>query len=223
MSKREAVYDQLRDHILEGDMRPGDVINERSVAESLGASRVPLREALIQLQRDGLVQVVPRRGAFVRTFSAVEVQHLYELREALEGLAAARAALVLSEGALSGCIKQLRRFLRARNVDVAEAERLGVMFHDTVLEGCGNPLICETSARIRDQVRLARRASYEHASPEWRRRGAEEHLHIAEAIAEGDSAEAERQMKAHIGAWSRHFRDQLPGQLSHPDQLGSAG
>src|SRR5262245_45572811 len=101
VSKREAVYEQLRDQILAGDLRPGEVINERTVAESLGSSRVPLREALIELQRDGLVRLVPRRGAFVRTFSAPDVQHLYELREALEGLAAARAALVLPPGAMT--------------------------------------------------------------------------------------------------------------------------
>lgn len=222
MSKREAVYTKLRQEILTGALCPGDVINERSVAESLGASRVPLREALIHLEQDGLITVITRRGAFVRTFTAPEVQHLYELREALEGLAAGRAALVMPPTALVPRVKELRKFLRSRNPDAAEAERLGVAFHEHILEGCGNPLVSETSSRIRDQVRLARRTSYERASTDWWRRGAEEHLHIAEAIAAGDSAEAERQMKAHISTWSRHLRDQLPVRLSR-EQLGSAG
>jgi DNA-binding GntR family transcriptional regulator len=210
MSKRDAVYTHLRREILEGGLKSGDVINERTVAESLGASRVPLREAMIQLERDGLITVVPRRGAFVRTFTGQEVQHLYELREALEGLAAARAALVMPEESLTECVAELRAFLRTKKPDVVQAERLGIRFHELVLEGCGNPLVSETSARIRGQVRLARRTSYERTSIEWWRRGAEEHLHVAAAILGGDSAEAERQMKAHISAWSRNLRDQLP-------------
>jgi DNA-binding GntR family transcriptional regulator len=223
MSKRETVYEQLRHEILRGDLRPGDVINERSVAESFGSSRVPLREALIELQRDGLITVIPRRGAFVRTFSGRDVQHLYELREALEGLAAARAALVAPRGAMTPVMQRLRSVLRSKKTDAKEAELAGVAFHDLVFEQCRNPLVGETAARIRDQVQLARRSSYDYSSDEWMRRGVEEHLHIAEAIADRDSAEAERLMKAHISAWSRHFRDELSSVEVSTRLLGPAG
>jgi DNA-binding GntR family transcriptional regulator len=223
MTKRETVYEQLRHEILRGDLRPGDVINERSVAESFGASRVPLREALIELQRDGLITVIPRRGAFVRTFSARDVQHLYELREALEGLAAARAALVAPRDAMTPVMQRLRSLLRSKKTNAKEAELAGIAFHDLVFERCGNPLVGETAARIRDQVELARRSSYDYSSDEWMRRGVEEHLHIAEAIANRDSAEAERQMKAHISAWSRHFRDGLSSAEVSTRLLGPAG
>lgn len=222
VSKRDDVYEQLRNAILRGGMRPGDVISEREVAESLGASRVPLREAVIQLERDGLVMVVPRRGAFVRTFTAVELQHLYELREAVEGLAAARAAVRLPPAEMTPHIRAFRSELRAKRLDPVASERLGVDFHEAVLQGCGNPLVAETSVRIRDQVQLAKRTSYRHADAEWLRRGAQEHLDIAEAVASGDSAEAERQMKSHIAGWSRYFRSQLDDYRSVPGELGSA-
>lgn len=221
-SKRDDVYTRLLGAILHGDLLPGEPISERAVAESLGASRVPLREALIQLQRDGLITNVPRRGAFVRTFSSQELEQLYELRGALEGLAAARAALLLPRGALTAFRRSFSKALRSRVLDAQAAEQLGVAFHEKILEGCGNPLVTETAAKIRDQVQLAKRMSYDRASAEWVLRGAREHLDIAEAITVGDSAEAERQMKAHIAAWSRHFSEQL-GDRGGADRLTSTG
>jgi FCD domain-containing protein len=118
-------------------------------------------------------------------------------------------------------MQRLRLLQRAKKIDVKAAELAGIAFHDLVFERCGNPLVGETAARIHDQVQLARRSSYEYASDDWTRRGVDEHLHIAEAIADRDSAEAERLMKAHISAWSRHFREELPTEGS--SSLGSAG
>lgn len=208
-SKREQVYGQLREAILQGDLHPGEPISERAVAASFGASRIPLREALIQLQRDGLISVFPQRGAFVRKFSAAELQHLYELREALEGLAASRAAMVLPQGALDGFCQSFSEALNSEDLTAETADRLGTAFHEKILQGCGNPLVCETAATVQAQVQLARRMSYGEASLEQIRSGVQEHLDIAIAIRDGDSAAAERQMKVHIAAWSRHFRDSL--------------
>lgn len=209
--KRDDVYLQLKEQILNGHFSPGETIGERATAESLGISRVPLREALIRLERDELVRIVPRRGAFVRIFSAEDLRHLYELREALEGMAAGRAALAARSRALDEIKGKLRSLIRGKHVDEPEAERLGLSFHETVLGHCGNPMIAEAAARIGDQVRLARSSSYQHASQDWVRRGVREHLSIAEAIESGDSAAAEREMRAHIAAWSRFCRGRLGG------------
>jgi DNA-binding GntR family transcriptional regulator len=208
-SKRDIIYGKMREAILRGDLLPGELISERTVAESLGASRMPMREALIQLQSDGLITVIPQRGAFVRKFSAAELDHLYELRGALEGLAAARAALTLPSGALDSFCRSFTDALESGDLQPEAAEELGLAFHERVFEGCGNPLVCEMAATIQAQVQLAKRMSYHHASPEQVRRGVKEHLDIGLAIAAGDSAAAESQMKAHIASWSRDVRESM--------------
>jgi len=206
LSKRDNAYVQLRSDILDGSLMPGDAISERSVAESIGASRVPLREALIQLQRDGLVTVAPHRGAFVRAFTLDTLQQLYELRGALEGLAASKAAVILGKHAMTPHIKAFKSTLRLKTPDAARPEREGVDFHEAIINGCGNPMVTEACARIRGQSQLAKRMTYYPPDHAWLRRSTQEHLDIAEAISRGDSLEAERQMRAHISAWSRRFR-----------------
>lgn len=221
-SKRDHVYTQLREAILQAELLPGMPISERTVAASLGASRVPLREALILLQRDGLITIVPQRGAFVRTFSAAELQHLYELREALEGLAASRAALVLPRGALDGLCRSFSEALTSKDLTTEIAGRLGAEFHEKVLASCGNPLLREMAATVQGQVQLAKHMSYRQASVEQVRSGVQEHLDIALAVNDGDSAAAERHMKVHIASWSRHFRDSLELRAvpAHFDSVG---
>src|SRR4051794_34317764 len=91
-SKAEWTRMRLRRDILEGRYAPGDAISERLVAQELEVSRVPVREALIQLDRDGLVSVTPGRGAYVPQMSSDNMQSLYEARAALEGQASALAA-----------------------------------------------------------------------------------------------------------------------------------
>ena len=88
----DAVYEALRRAIVEHEFDAGEPLTEHDLCRRFGTSRTPVREALAKLERDRLVQVVPKKGAFVRTVSADEIRELYQLREALEGLAVRLAA-----------------------------------------------------------------------------------------------------------------------------------
>lgn len=217
-SKREDVYARLRDDILSGRLDPGQPISERSAAEAFGASRVPLREALIQLERDGLVTVAQHRGAFVRSFTPSMLQNLYELRQALEGLAAEKAASLVGPDAMTPHVRRFQRALAVKNPDAKTIERDGFEFHEAILVGCANPLIEETVARIRDQVTVAKRMTYLQSDEHWLRRSAQEHLGIAEAVRDGEGALAGQRMIAHIAAWSLRFGSQFTESPapSHP-------
>jgi DNA-binding GntR family transcriptional regulator len=95
------VHDELRAAILEGELAPGERLRAEAVAERLGTSRTPVREALLMLEREGLVVVEPHRGAVVRAFDAADLLDLYEVRELIEPHAARRAATRAPETALA--------------------------------------------------------------------------------------------------------------------------
>ena len=86
------VYEAVREAIFRGDMAPGSHLSEVDLSEQLGVSRAPIREALLQLEAEGIVELVPNKGAFVRGLSYKEVEEIYTTRSLLEGYAAALAA-----------------------------------------------------------------------------------------------------------------------------------
>src|ERR1041384_7671827 len=92
MTKKEQAYRQLRGHLLNRTMRPGERLREIPLSEKLGISRIPLREAIDQLASDGLVERVPGLGSFVRSASPKDLREIYEMREVLECFTVEKAA-----------------------------------------------------------------------------------------------------------------------------------
>ena len=96
MRRAEALRDQLEQDIVTGHFRPGDRLDEQSLATRFGVSRTPIREALMQLASTGMVELLPRRGAFVTNLSIREVIERFETMAALEGMCGALAARAIS-------------------------------------------------------------------------------------------------------------------------------
>lgn len=221
--KHEAVRQQLRTRILSGHYEPGDPIPERAVADELGASRIPVREALRQLERDGLVTIVAQRGAHVRQFSAENMQSLYQARESLEGMAARLAAERADETYLAPFTVQFEGLIDGTlTMSPGEASELGNAFHDAIAKGSRNATVIELLAMIHDRVLLCRRLAYGHASQEWHVRAASEHLAIADAISRRDPDRAERTMREHVSTWAGFLQTRLAGDSPHPSR-GSGG
>lgn len=150
----DRVARQLRDEIIDGVRRPGTRLVERDLAEEMGVSRVPVREALRVLAAEGLVIPRPRTWALVRTFTSADVDELVEVRSALELLSFRLAAQRATEGELS----VLRQHLQAerdavRDGDVARARRAGADFHEAVVATAGNGVLTELFARLRSRMR----------------------------------------------------------------------
>ncbi|WP_251151632.1 GntR family transcriptional regulator [Cellulosimicrobium sp. Marseille-Q4280] len=144
----------LRDQIVDGARAPGSRLVERDLAAELGVSRVPVREALRVLVAEGLVTPRPRSWAVVRTFTADDVEHLLEVRSALEQLAARRAAerhdpaaLTTLDGALD------RQAGAASRGDATAARRAAADFHEALLAAAGNPMLDEITAVTASRVR----------------------------------------------------------------------
>jgi DNA-binding GntR family transcriptional regulator len=132
------VQDELRSAILEGALAPGERLRAEAVAERLGTSRTPVREALLMLEREGLVVVEPHRGAVVRAFDAADLLDLYEVRALVEPHAALRAATRIEPQAL----ERLRRLCeKAERPDATVDEQItgNEEFHALIAAAAGSP------------------------------------------------------------------------------------
>ncbi|WP_407519748.1 GntR family transcriptional regulator [Methylobacterium oryzisoli] len=197
MRRAEALRDQLEQDIVTGHFRPGDRLDEQSLAARFGVSRTPIREALMQLASTGMVELQPRRGAFVACLTLKAVVERFETMAALEGMCGALAARRITE-------EQRTRLVEAHEACV-EATRNGCAdtyyyanerFHGTVYEACHNLYLAEQARQLhtllkpyrRLQLRARHRVSQSLA----------EHAQIVEAITAGDSAQAEHHLREHI-------------------------
>ena len=141
-SLRDQVVEQVRTAIIEGRLKPGDHIAEVKLTELLGVSRTPVREALILLEREGLVVAEPNRGSFVRAFGEEDVDAIFSMRAVLENFAAERVVGSLQAAdfaALETLIAQQEDFIRAG--DFKGVRSTDMAFHQTLVERAAHPLL----------------------------------------------------------------------------------
>jgi len=194
------VRDEILARIMRGELAPGSRINEPDVAERLGVSRVPVREALRGLESSGLVVSRKNAGVFVRELAAEDVSQLYELRAVYDAyagrrageLAAAprRALLKILDGATAG----MRKAAKREDVSTYYAENL--RFHWAIVEAVGNARFSEAYRDVVQQLHLWRVQNLSHGLA--MAASAAEHDEILEAIRGGDGARAERLMASHV-------------------------
>ncbi|GGK36981.1 GntR family transcriptional regulator [Nocardia camponoti] len=153
-SLRDQAYEELRDRIIDLRLSPGQRLVERDLATELAISRIPLREALQMLEREGLVVIVPRQGAIVAPFTVADVRDLFDVRESLEVLAARLAA----ERAEPADLAALREQLTAARSATARADQSAIAaanarFHSVIVEISGNPLLQSLLRPLESRVR----------------------------------------------------------------------
>jgi DNA-binding GntR family transcriptional regulator len=196
MHLSDRVYSKLKNMILSGQFKPNTGLSERSLAARLSVSRVPVREAIKLLEREGLLIVVPRSGILVRRLSIEEVCELYEVRQAIEGMAA-----FLSAGSRRAEIveirKQLEKLDAARNIDHAAIQRASTAFHRKLFELCGNSQLRAIYESVEPKIDLNLRLTAVHG-PERVEQALRAHLKIAKAIEAGDGVSAERLIRADL-------------------------
>ncbi len=153
----ERVYEAIKQDILMSHLQPGEPLLEEELARRLSVSRTPIREALRKLEHEGLIRIVPNKGAFVRVLTPKDIREIYEVREALESFAAGRAALALPD-------KEIERFVTLARSLQARKPQLGYRhlrdaweaLRQTVIDASGNERIQSILATINDQIEAAR-------------------------------------------------------------------
>lgn len=153
-SLADDVVDRLRDAILHGSFKPGEPLREEQLAAMLDVSRGPVREALVQLEREGLVLVRRHRGATVAQLSRSDLDEVYSLRLALERLAAQRAARYASEDDFAALEAVMDAFSQALSNNPSEKEiaELDVRFHDVIYRAARHQRLYDCWANLRSQI-----------------------------------------------------------------------
>jgi DNA-binding GntR family transcriptional regulator len=192
------VYRQLKAMIFDQHLKPGSKIYQEKLANELGISRTPLVNALKKLEQEQLIAAIPRRGFYVRHFSKEEMVRIFELREVLEGLAARRASICISEDqiqTLRGFFKGLRISDTVGSVErYAEEDR---RFHHCLIQIGGDALlsrILETFSVITFSYLVGFRGGLVRPPKET----LPEHIAIIQAITQGDPEKAEQAARLHL-------------------------
>jgi DNA-binding GntR family transcriptional regulator len=145
---KEQVVKLLRGAILSGKIKPGERLNESELARDLGLSRIPVREALQQLQEQGLVVDAPRRGKFVVNLSEEEIQKINSLRLVLEGEALRLCRAKISPEGLASLTNLADKMEHSREVSEIEASALDIEFHRTIWRYSGNEYLAKVLESI---------------------------------------------------------------------------
>jgi len=192
---REVVASQIRSMILKGDLKPGERLVEGHLAERLGVSRNPVREAIRSLEATGLIEVVPRRGASVSVIDSLEVHHIQHVRILVEGYAIEHAAKQRNTEALEKirlCIERGRRATEAG--DAIEAAVCHREFHIAVEAAAGMPFLQAVLDPLRQQTEMVFSVVTDHRGEmTWN-----EHEEMYKAIAAGDAKTAHAKSRRHI-------------------------
>jgi DNA-binding GntR family transcriptional regulator len=194
----EDVAAHIRDAILAGRLKPGQRIDQDAIAEELGVSRLPVREALISLDQEGLIHTIPRKGSYVSRIDRADIADHYQIFGQVAGLAAARAVARLDEKDLARLVDLHERMSRAENLE--EQQRLNHDFHRTINRGAG-------SQRMSSMLQLLSRSlpmPYADFPAEWLDEANRQHREILDAFTRRDTLAAQRSMEQHINASARH-------------------
>lgn len=185
-SLREQVYDHLRHLMSRGEIQPGAFLNQEELASRLGVSRTPLRDALLQLEAEGFVAILPRRGVRVQPLTLDDIRHLYEVVGALEGAALLTAFPKLGQTELA----RLRRLNREMKTAVLDGDfdryyDLNLAFHDVFLDRCGNERLVRIVGAYKQ--RLYDWPRRQGLVKEWELASLEEHAALVDLVARGDA------------------------------------
>lgn len=195
VTRKERAYAAIKERILSASLPPHDPISESELALDLGVSRTPVREALAALEKDGLVKIIPGKGAFVAGFSLAELEDTFAVREVIEGLAARMAALRLDAGELTD-LEAVFQSAGAGQDGAAAVRAAAEELHRLIVVRCGNARVQRLIAQMNDDVRRVRVRSTMVTGRT--QRSVEEHLRIIQTLKDRDPAAAEEAMRMHI-------------------------
>jgi DNA-binding GntR family transcriptional regulator len=194
---REIVYEELRDLILKGEIKPGTRMMEIELAEDMGVSRTPIREAIRKLEKEGLVTIEPRRGAYVSDVSVKDMVDILEVRSTLEGLAAYLASKRMTRPEQLELLETSQRFNEALKAgDMALMIKCDTKFHHLMFEASRNKHLIQMVEALQELVLRFRYIYYKDF-----KRAEEmpvEHMRIYEAIASGEAELARTSAYNHI-------------------------
>jgi DNA-binding GntR family transcriptional regulator len=205
-SIREIVLQELRTGIFTGDIKPGDRLVENNIAVAMGVSRTPVREALRQLESEGLALNIPRKGTVVKGICIEDAIEIYDIREVLEGLAVRGACLHISRieiRELKEIIDNMRKLIELN--EEKEYVEVHNKFNRIILDACHNKRLIAQMEYIYEYLQSLRKISL--MTKERKLDALKEHMEIVEAIEVGDEELAEGRARAHVRCAKKSFQN----------------
>ena len=194
---REIVYEELKRQILVGEIAPGTRMMEVELAEDMGVSRTPVREAIRKLEKEGLVTIEPRRGAYASDISIKDMVDVLEVRQMLEGMAASMAAQKVTEEEKLDFVEANSAYKNAvKKGNIEESIRYDELFHQLIVSYSGNKTLNQLLSQVQE---LALRFRYIYYDDFSRYENMPvEHEEIEEAIISGDTQKAKVVAEEHV-------------------------
>lgn len=214
------VTEQVRQQIIDGTLASGDSLSEVALADEFGVSRTPIREALKQLQTEGLVIIRPRVGTFVATPSRREIQELFHMKELFEG-SAARLLAMRGEVPELAALRQnlVNADAAVASGDAQEYAALVGEFHNLIIHGSDNTKLVDHYRTMMNQLAYPRLVMTSLSKPGRLAESENEHHRVLELIIAKDGSTAERVMREHVRASQQALLDAMdlpPSPTSAP-------
>ena len=188
---RGEVYKIIRSAITSGKLAPGTRLKETDLVEELAVSRTPIREALNQLSKEGLVEIIPRKGAFVKRWGKEEALEILILRETLEGLAGRLATNKMTDQDIDG-LEALMVDYENGSLGYVEADK---RFHESIVNACGMERLKELIWNLYDSLQMRKILALSFNDEERIRESMEEHRRIIQALRARDEDGVEQAIK----------------------------
>jgi len=211
-SATEVAYARLKNEILTNRLAPGDSISIDDYVRALKLSRTPLREAILRLQREGLIEIRPRQGTFVAPLDLRQIQDLLAVRRLLEGEAARLAAPRISRESLDDLSRQWKD-----GTDPFELFNCSQRVHALCAQHCGNLMLRQMLENSQDHY--IRFRSLTPRSPERLLSYHKEHISIVAALKAKDAAKAQERMHSHLDRASAYLLDSLLNRVDTGPRL----
>lgn len=211
---RDRIASSIRDSIIEGKIKPGERLMEPEVAKMMGVSRTPLREAFLQLESEGFVKVIPRRGAVVTETSLKDAEETYVIKGALEGIAARLAVMNITNSDLDELFdlnSKMERIAQSPEKDYKTFLELNARFHQKIYESSGNEKLIKNINLLRNQTlryNFIFLSLLSHLDE-----SVAEHFQMLEALRGRDQDEIERLVKNHSETARQALCDYIKSQL----------
>jgi DNA-binding GntR family transcriptional regulator len=207
------VYRIIKEGIVSRKIPPGTQLREGYLVQKLGVSRTPIREALNQLSKEGIVETFPRKGAVVKTWTRDEVMEILVLRGVLEGVAARLAAKRLDQKSIAKLQDYFKRY-RKGAIDYIEADE---NFHRDILEASSSKRLIALVNHLEDSLAMMDMRAVIFRFPERIRESLREHQKIIDALETGDEDLAEQLVREHFRGTRSYYESHLSGASLEED------
>lgn len=211
---REQIYEYLRDEMYRGNLLPGSLVNVNEISQRLGISKTPLRDALIQLECDGFVSILPRRGVMINKLSFDDVKNAWEICRALESEMLVPVVPMMNETHLAEMerlTKEMRKTIETKDTYAFYQNNVG--FHNVFLDLSSN-------SQMRRIIQLNKQRLYDFLTRrhivQWEEEHCDEHMDLIELIRKGDAEASAQYLKEHH--WSLEDQEQYIREFYFNDE-----